>query len=416
MKTFKTIYVALFVLLSYAFAKAETPPTLNTIPAAVDWTGTYNTSFGEIILLQKGPFVVGTYKDAGTIRSLANVGNDLFIEFDNKGKLGYAKWTRNGANFNGTWGWTNKLEQGTWTGSKTKDAVQYYIKGTWKTKLGELDFIDSKTGMMAAHYGTKGGMVWGTMNHSTNIFTGNYRHKSGGATETCSFIFKNTTFEGKYNNTAYGSWNGERPKTVPNLAGAGAIVAASGKLKFKVTLNSYKCHQSDNLRSREKGSLWIAFALKEKQGFKGATANSIENACHSTNYCYLTKTSSNTNFIEGQDIKVNDYLVYDYDAVNYEKAFTNFAFFEKGQTQRLYKERMLNLPEIFRFLNGDAQASEYPIVPGHDGRRRIPNSSDTFWLETVAGKRYVRGYGDLIEDDKGKIRFGYHYTIELVTN
>ncbi|MDP5101331.1 MAG: hypothetical protein NWQ09_08390, partial [Nonlabens sp.] len=343
MKTFKTIYVALFVLLSYAFAKAETPPTQNTIPAAVDWTGTYNTSFGEIILLQKGPFVVGTYKDAGTIRSLANVGNDLFIEFDNKGKLGYAKWTRNGTNFNGTWGWTNKLEQGTWTGSKTKDAVQYYIKGTWKTKLGELDFIDSKTGMMAAHYGTKGGMVWGTMNHSTKIFNGNYRHKSGAAVETCSFIFKNTTFEGKYNNTAYGSWNGERvAASTVNLNSLGTIVAdSSGKLKFKITLNSYKCNAADNIRNREKGFLSLGFRVVGKDGLRTSIIEKSHYEPCEDYACYFVKTNDRHKFKEGVDVKVNEYIIQEYDPNNYKSAENTFYFSETVFYQKFSEERVL---------------------------------------------------------------------------
>lgn len=76
-------------------------------------------------------------------------------------------------------------------------------------------------------------------------------------------------------------------------------------------------------------------------------------------------------------------------------------------------DRDVNLREIIKYLTGLTQEADYPVVTGHDGRRRFPNSQDTFWLETIGGKRYIRGYGDLLLD-KGKLRFGYHYTVELV--
>lgn len=70
-----------------------------------------------------------------------------------------------------------------------------------------------------------------------------------------------------------------------------------------------------------------------------------------------------------------------------------------------------NLVEILKFLTRETQASDY--TDAVHGRKRLPNSHDTFWLETSGGKRYVRGYGDLIPRGD-KVRFGYHYTLELI--
>ncbi len=77
----------------------------------------------------------------------------------------------------------------------------------------------------------------------------------------------------------------------------------------------------------------------------------------------------------------------------------------------MWGERSTNLAEIIKFLSGKTQASDY--LNATAGRKRLPNSQDTFWLETVGGKRYVRGLGEMY-DDRDHVRFQYTYTIELV--
>ena len=100
--------------------------------------------------------------------------------------------------------------------------------------------------------------------------------------------------------------------------------------------------------------------------------------------------------------------------------FREFPVISKGgalvfaENERINAKRNIELKEVLKFLSGQTRAEDYPLVNGTNGRRRLPNSNDTFWLESIGGKRYVRGYGDIIEPKKGKIRFGYHYTMELL--
>ncbi|GMQ27109.1 hypothetical protein Aoki45_37920 [Algoriphagus sp. oki45] len=77
----------------------------------------------------------------------------------------------------------------------------------------------------------------------------------------------------------------------------------------------------------------------------------------------------------------------------------------------MWGDRSNNLAEIIKFLSGQTQAGDYPNASG--GRKRLPNSDETFWLETVGGKRYVRGEGEMY-DDKDHVRFRYTYTLELI--
>jgi hypothetical protein len=77
----------------------------------------------------------------------------------------------------------------------------------------------------------------------------------------------------------------------------------------------------------------------------------------------------------------------------------------------MWADRSSNLAEIIKYLSAQTQASDYPNASG--GRKRLPNSDETFWLETAGGKRYVRGEGEMY-DDKDHVRFRYTYTLELV--
>ena len=68
---------------------------------ATDWTGTYNTNFGQIILHQKANYVVGTYRDLGGIRSMYVSNNQLIGVFYNNGKEGHFKFTKTAKGFTG---------------------------------------------------------------------------------------------------------------------------------------------------------------------------------------------------------------------------------------------------------------------------------------------------------------------------
>lgn len=418
MKNLKYVIMLIaLTMVNCAFAKAETKNSSCIETLVTDWSGTWDTSFGQVILNQKNQYVVGTYRELGAIRSLTTMGTAFYGEFDNNGRVGYFKWIKSGDSFTGTWGWTVSHEQGVWNGTKTTDAAQNYIKGKWTTTYGELDFINSKTGIMVAHYGNNGGMVWGKMNHTTGIFTGKYRRKLGAVNETCSFIFKNTTFQGKFNNRAYGSWNGQRKTAnISTAAAASSTVGNSNNiLKFKITLNTFKCNKSDNLRNREIGSMNIFFRLQNKNGsYETSDESSLSNPCYN-GYCKLYRDNNPNRYAVGTNTDVQNYLVFEYQESDYKKSYIDFQFSEEYPgIQRVKEENEIYLPQILDFLTGKTNASDYPLVSGHNGRRRIPNTHNSFWLETVGNKRYARGYSDVKEVNKGKIAFGYHYTIELV--
>lgn len=420
MKNLKYVIMLIaLMMVSSAFAKAETKNSSCIETVVSDWTGTWDTSFGQVILNQKNQYVVGTYRELGAIRSLTTMGTAFYGEFDNNGRVGYFKWIKSGNSFTGTWGWTVSHEQGAWTGTKTTDAAQNYIKGKWTTTYGELDFINSKTGIMVAHYGNNGGMVWGKMNHTTGIFTGKYRRKLGAVNETCSFIFKNSTFQGKFNNRAYGSWDGQRKieintNSTSQSNTAGEIISNT-PVKFKITLNSFKCHNADNVRNRERGRVQILFGLNNSNSYSNPIDQSHYSSITSNGWYFFYKASGNQNYVEGQNRQVNNFVSHEFSNLKFRNAAIQFYFAEAVGVQMISEVKEINLPpQIIDFLTGNTEASDYPLVPGHNGRRRITNTQDSFWLETIGGKRYARGYADVKDKNRGKIHFGYHYTIELV--
>ncbi|WP_124980244.1 hypothetical protein [Nonlabens xiamenensis] len=395
---------------------------------AVNWTGTYDTTFGQVILKQKKKYIVGTYRDLGAIRSLSVNGSDLFIEFDNKGTTGYAKWTKTSNGFQGKWGWNNSMNQGAWNGKKVPDAAQNYIKGMWSTPYGNLDFIHSKTGVMVAHYGEKGGMLWGNINNNTKIFKGKYCSNKGGRIKTCSFIFSNYDFKGKFEDREYGSWNGTRIRENSHSSNGqqGQATTAPKPLKIKVTMNSVKCNRADNIRGFEYGKLSL-----DNRIFEGLTAYQFTQKKYGRDLSSPTAVmnddwgdrqtlhnSGKRRFAEGVSVELGEWGIYTIERSKVDRDkmewVNGFHFSEGALKDAIFVDRSLNLKEIVKFLEGKTNASDYPLASGNSGRRKFPNSPDYFRLETSGGKRYVRGYGDLIDPKKGKIRFGYHYTIELV--
>lgn len=411
----KTLYIFLFAVVVSAFAKAETPTshTNATEAVAVNWTGTYATTFGEIILKQKGKHVVGTYKDLGGIRSLTLVGNDLYAQFDNNDNTGYVKWTKTASGFAGSWGWTNALEKGAWNGKKVKDANQFYIKGEWNSNYGPLDFIHTPTGILVAHYGNQGGMIWGKINNGTKIFKGKYRRKQGAPTEGCSFIFTNTTFKGKFNNREYGSWNGRRKEAVSQSSSD-----PTNAYILKVTMHKIKFNRNNEIGKKNKLTMQIHGSIEVND-----RAIPVRNQQRVKTNTYYKSGKYENRWTLGDIRNINNSLQYHIkyglsqitDADTFEHSFTVWDT-PKGPMMVAAPrdiQRPIHLKETLKYLTGITDASDYPLIPGGNGARKLPNTPDRYRLETIGGKRYMQGYGDLLFDD-GQLRFGYYYTIELV--
>ncbi|WP_273005673.1 hypothetical protein [Leeuwenhoekiella blandensis] len=403
---------------------------------ATDWTGTYNTNFGQIILHQKANYVVGTYRDLGGIRSMYVSNNQLIGVFYNNGKEGHFKFTKTAKGFTGKWGWTYKLEGGSWDGNLVADVKQHYLKGQWNTDYEDLFLIHSPTGIVAGHYGDKGGMIWGKY-AGTKIFTGNYTNALGREPRTCSFIFTdNNTFKGKFDANEYGSWNGTRVReNTTTSSTTDRSTAPQPKFKLKITLNSFKCNGADNLFNREQGFVYVVPSLQTmgvdvKPGNFNIQTGDQKVSEHRSSL-YPPAARFKENYPVGTAIQINNSAVYPIIypinlfqpgryAAKMQFVFREFPVISKGgalvfaENERINAKRNIELKEVLKFLSGQTRAEDYPLVNGTNGRRRLPNSNDTFWLESIGGKRYVRGYGDIIEPKKGKIRFGYHYTMELL--
>lgn len=419
MKTSRLIAIAI-LLFGIAFAKAESNTTSNMGPTTVlNWTGTYETNFGQIILLQRGDYVVGTYSDRGTIRSIRKSGRKLNVVFDNNGTLGYAYLEKTVLGFKGTWKWSTGVVQGDWNGKKVSDAQQNYHKGKWKTKFGTLDFIDSKSGFMVAHYGDKGGMIWGKKNPSTRIFKGQFKNKESGKIRPCSFIFSNSSFKGKYDNLEYGSWNGNRTQLPNSDVRTGTNLGK--EYKIKITLNGFKCWNSDNLRKRERG--FLGFRNQLKMGSNLQDYEKRENTgkdswiLKSINWRQWYSSNDINNYPEGQLFNTSGYFVYNV----YEKQLpkismaNEFVFIESLRALKrsdFRSKRNIDMKAVIDLLTGKTSESNY--ARGSNGRFRIPDSPDHFKIEVKNGKRILNVYGDIKEPKKKKIHFGYYYTIELI--
>ncbi|MVO09482.1 hypothetical protein GOQ30_09965 [Flavobacterium sp. TP390] len=86
-----------------------------TLKSAI-WSGTWQTTFGTIVLEQTGNKVKGKYKNVGYIEATI-VGDKLIGTFTNNGRTGNFEFTMECNAFKGKWSWNNALNE-IWNGTK----------------------------------------------------------------------------------------------------------------------------------------------------------------------------------------------------------------------------------------------------------------------------------------------------------
>ena len=90
---------------------------------AQSWTGTWQTSYGELRLVQDGKQVYGDYGNKGPIAATFDpVTQELSGTFKNNGQEGHLTLFLNGSSFRGRWGWKGKSAAGNWNGSRSSAA------------------------------------------------------------------------------------------------------------------------------------------------------------------------------------------------------------------------------------------------------------------------------------------------------
>ena len=123
MKKITTIITFLFVILVQA----------------QNFTGTWNTSFGEVKLIHEGQIVYGDYSTIGIIDAMQS-GYTINGKFTNNGKVGefYFKLASDNKSFTGEWRWQGETtNRGNWTGTLKSDAFPSLKMDKWS---GQYEF------------------------------------------------------------------------------------------------------------------------------------------------------------------------------------------------------------------------------------------------------------------------------------
>ena len=85
------------------------------------WSGKWNTTDGDMHLVQVGNKITGIYKGIGTVSATYNPSTRLLTgTFSNEKirKTGFIKFYFEGNTFKGEWGWTPSMTEGNWDGTK----------------------------------------------------------------------------------------------------------------------------------------------------------------------------------------------------------------------------------------------------------------------------------------------------------
>ncbi len=101
------------------------------------WSGTWNTTDGDMHLVQVGNKVTGRYKGLGTVTAIYNPSTRLlkgtFLN-QNNNKTGYIEFYFEGNTFKGKWGWNAAMTEGNWDGIKSvKNNKELSKKATTST-------------------------------------------------------------------------------------------------------------------------------------------------------------------------------------------------------------------------------------------------------------------------------------------
>jgi len=182
------------------------------------WEGTWNTTYGELRLRQRGNKVFGDYKHIGliegTYNAITGVVEGIFVNGRKEGRI---KFIINGNRFDGKWSWGNIEPQDTngWNGTKTSSQTptltSHPWEGTWGMSHGDLKLIQEGKQVYGGYKNRltlEGEYTFATKTLS-GIFTTN------GRKGRFEFVLKDDgkSFEGKWSwGTAEPSaeWNGTK--------------------------------------------------------------------------------------------------------------------------------------------------------------------------------------------------------------
>lgn len=196
---------------------------------AQEWTGAWDTSYGELRLVQVSDNVYGDYNDGnGTIEGKLDKNNRILTGYfynakaKKEGDFTFIRW--NGNSFKGSWNWYNSTEKAEWNGTKSSSAfpsLKYYGKfnepvwtGGWDTNFGPITLRQNGSSV-TGDYTNADGWIRASYHPPTRTLSGiffNRRANKKGQFEF--FLEKNDKyFSGKWswlNNESGGKWNGKR--------------------------------------------------------------------------------------------------------------------------------------------------------------------------------------------------------------
>ena len=235
------------ILLSFLFASIVSLNSDAVFASSADFSGTWDSNWGEMVFEQTGGNVTGTYatsngKIFGTIQgnvlegywTQSTAGQRCTTE-----KQGRYHWGRirfvldKSGNFTGSWGYCeNTPSSGGWSGTRREGSVlgkanenaHSFIAGEWKSNWGNMAF--EQTGNeVTGTYATSNGKIFGTLRE--NMLEGYWTQSSAGrkcATQKygsyywgrIKFAFdnQNNSFSGDWgyceSTPSSGGWSGTR--------------------------------------------------------------------------------------------------------------------------------------------------------------------------------------------------------------
>ena len=227
-----------------------------SLMAQFGWTGTYNTDFGVLKLMEEtgseypdGGIVYGDYRDDGTISGVPTF-RDFNGAFHNASSKGFFSFKRNtnSSNFTsyiGNWSYNTSLDQ-QWNGSKQNSSLPKDIKvavwsGKWNTSQGYI-ILNQVGKVVTGKYHTVG-QINAVYDETTKTLKGTFTNN--GNSGYLEYKIVGNSFIGKWgwkSDLAGGNWTGEKayktnymPASAPTASATPTVSDNKKPVKIKIT-------------------------------------------------------------------------------------------------------------------------------------------------------------------------------------
>jgi hypothetical protein len=206
------------------------------------FAGSWETTFGRLVLTQHGDEVKGTYQlGPGTACTLQGKveKNKLTFTYKEPGVTGEGWFTlaAGGQSFEGQWRQTGENMWRPWTGRLIVAVADKGFAGLWDTSFGKLRLVQDRNEVRGTYAYAAGSSIAGTMKDKKLIFT--YKEPSAEGEGEFELAPDESSFTGKWREKGKEKWQAWTGRRVRPVAGRVWLIIVEARWEKDLTEKEY---------------------------------------------------------------------------------------------------------------------------------------------------------------------------------